>query len=64
MGPFTPIPFVPEGDDICAQIDAHGTEIPMYEHMVTMDPPEHSDARSILSRLLTPKRLKENEDFM
>ena len=24
----------------------------------------HTDARSILSRLLTPKRLKENEDFM
>lgn len=63
-GPFTPIPFVPEGDDICAQIEAHRTEIPMYEHMVTMDPPNHTDARSLLSRLLTPKRLKENEDFM
>ena len=36
----------------------------MYEHMVTMDPPDHTDARSLLSRLLTPKRLKENEDFM
>jgi cytochrome P450 len=29
-----------------------------------MDPPNHTDARSLLSRLLTPKRLKENEDFM
>jgi cytochrome P450 len=64
MGPFTPIPFVPEGDDICADLEAHRTEIPMFEHMVTMDPPQHTDARSILSRLLTPKRLKENEDFM
>ena len=63
-GPFTPIPFVPEGDDICAQLDEHRTEIPMFEHMVTMDPPNHTDARSLLSRLLTPKRLKENEDFM
>lgn len=36
----------------------------MYEHMVTMDPPEHSRARSILSRLLTPSRLKQNEEFM
>jgi cytochrome P450 len=63
-GPFTPMPFVPEGDDICAQIRDHRTEIPMYEHMVTMDPPEHTTARSLLSRLLTPKRLKENEDFM
>ncbi len=63
-GPFTPIPFTPEGDDICAQIEEHRTEIPMYEHMVTMDPPRHTDARSLLDRLLTPKRLKENEDFM
>lgn len=64
MGPFTPMPFAPEGDDICAQLEAHRTEIPMFEHMVTMDPPQHTDARSILARLLTPKRLKENEDFM
>ncbi|UXA18068.1 cytochrome P450 [Mycobacterium sp. SMC-4] len=64
MGPFTPMPFTPEGDDICAQLEEHRTEIPMFEHMVTMDPPQHTDARSILSRLLTPKRLKENEDFM
>src|SRR5690606_11936028 len=33
-------------------------------HMVTMDPPQHSRARSLLNRLLTPKRLKENEEFM
>lgn len=64
MGPFTPMPFTPEGDDICEQLEKHRTEIPMFEHMVTMDPPQHTDARSILARLLTPKRLKENEDFM
>ena len=64
MGPFTPLPFTPEGDDICAQLEEHRTEIIMHEHMVTMDPPHHTDARSVLSRLLTPKRLKENEDFM
>lgn len=64
MGPFTPLPFTPEGDDITDQIAAHRHEIPMFEHMVTMDPPQHTDARSILARLLTPKRLKENEDFM
>jgi cytochrome P450 len=64
MGPFTPIPFEPEGDDISAQLEQHRTEILMHEHMVTMDPPRHTDARSLLSRLLTPKRLKENEDFM
>ncbi|BBY38096.1 cytochrome P450 [Mycobacterium mantenii] len=63
-GPFTPLPFVPEGDDITEQLEQHRTEIPMFEHMVCMDPPQHTDARSLLNQLLTPKRLKENEDFM
>ena len=63
-GPFPPLPFQPDGDDIDAQIEAHRTQFPMFEHMVTMDPPDHSRARSILSRLLTPSRLKQNEEFM
>ncbi|WP_299561611.1 cytochrome P450 [uncultured Mycolicibacterium sp.] len=63
-GPFPPLPFTPEGDDITDQIAEHRSKLPMYEHMVTMDPPEHTYARSLLNRLLTPKRLKENEDFM
>lgn len=63
-GPFPPLPFTPEGDDITEQLAKHRTELPMFEHMVTMDPPEHTNARSLLNRLLTPSRLKENEDFM
>ncbi|MFN3003666.1 cytochrome P450 [Mycolicibacterium wolinskyi] len=63
-GPFPPLPFEPEGDDISAQIEAHRHEFPIFEHMVVMDPPEHERARSLLSRLLTPRRLKENEDYM
>ncbi|WP_109524624.1 MULTISPECIES: cytochrome P450 [Nocardia] len=63
-GPFPPLPFVPEGDDITAQIEAHRHQLPLYEHMVTMDPPDHTRTRTLLSRLLTPKRLKENEDYM
>ena len=63
-GPFPPLPFVPEGDDISEQIDAHRHLFPINEMMVVMDPPEHTRARSLLSRLLTPARLKENEDFM
>ena len=63
-GPFPPLPFQPNGDDINAQIDEHREKFPMFEHMVTMDPPDHSRARSILSRLLTPSRLKQNEEFM
>ena len=63
-GPFPPLPFTPEGDDISAQIEAHRHEFPIHEHMVVMDPPAHETARSLLSKLLTPRRLKENEDFM
>jgi cytochrome P450 len=63
-GPFPPLPFTPEGDDLTEQIAAHRSQLPMFEHMVTMDPPDHTNARSLLNRLLTPKRLKENEDFM
>jgi len=63
-GPFPPLPFEPSGDDISDLIEQHRTELPLHEHMVTMDPPDHTRARSVLSRLLTPARLKENQDFL
>lgn len=63
-GPFPPLPFTPDGDDITAQIEAHRHLFPIHEHMVVMDPPAHEKARSLLSKLLTPRRLKENEDYM
>src|SRR6202047_2256306 len=63
-GPFSGLPFEPAGDDIGELIEAHRPQIPMSEHIVTQDPPEHTRTRGLLSRLLTPKRLKENEDFM
>ena len=63
-GPFPPLPFTPEGDDISDQIDAHRTQMPLHEHMVAMDPPNHTRARSLLTRLLTPSRLKANRDFL
>ncbi|NUS93347.1 MAG: cytochrome P450, partial [Nocardia sp.] len=63
-GPFPPLPFEPAGDDISAQIAEHRHRFPIFEHMVTMDPPDHTRARSLLNRLLTPKRLKENEEYM
>lgn len=63
-GPFPPLPFTPDGDDISEQIEAHRHLFPIHEHMVVMDPPAHEKARSLLSKLLTPRRLKENEDYM
>nr|AIU93904.1 hypothetical protein LRS1606.470 [Rhodococcus sp. NS1] len=63
-GPFPPLPFEPDGDDITEQIEAHRHLFPIFEHMVTMDPPDHTRARSLLGRMLTPKRLQENEEYM
>lgn len=66
-GPFSGLLFEPEGSalgDIGELIEAHRSQIPMSEHIVTQDPPEHTRTRGLLSRLLTPRRLKENEDFM
>jgi cytochrome P450 len=63
-GPFPPLPFTPEGDDVTALIDAHRSEIPMAEHVVTMDGELHAKTRGLLAKLITPKRLSENEEFM
>ncbi|MDR3664011.1 MAG: cytochrome P450 [Mycobacterium sp.] len=63
-GPFSGLPFEPTGDDISALIEQHRDQIPMSEHIVTQDAPQHTHTRGLLSRLLTPKRLSENEEFM
>ncbi len=64
IGPFASFPVPLEGDDISEIIDNNREVLPMFEHMVTMDPPQHTQERALIMRLLTPKRLKENEAFM
>jgi cytochrome P450 len=64
VGPFASFPVPLEGDHVSDLIDRHRDQLPMSEHMVTMDPPQHTQERALLMRLLTPKRLKENEAFM
>jgi cytochrome P450 len=63
-GPFAGVSFESDSDDIGELIAQHRDKIPMSEHIVTQDPPDHTRTRGLLSRLFTPKRLKENEDFM
>lgn len=63
-GPFSGLSLTADGDDISELIEQVRDQIPMSEHIVTQDPPVHTRTRGLLSRLLTPKRLKENEDFM
>jgi cytochrome P450 len=64
IGPFATFPVPLEGDDVGEIIDRYRDQLPMHEHMVTMDPPAHTRERALLMRLITSKRLKENEAFM
>jgi cytochrome P450 family 150 subfamily A5 len=64
-GPFPGFPVPLEGrEDVNALIAQHRAELPFSDQIITMDPPEHYDHRHLLMRQLTPKRLKENEDFV
>ena len=64
-GPFPGFPVPLEGqDDVNGLIAQHRAELPFSDQIITMDPPEHHDHRYLLMRQLTPKRLKENEDFV
>src|ERR1019366_2881331 len=64
IGPFASFPVPLEGDDVGEIIDRHRDQLPMNEHMVTMDAPMHTQERALIMQLLTPKRLRENEEFM
>ena len=64
IGPFATFPVPLEGDDVSPIVDRYRDQLPMHEHMVTMDPPDHTRERSLLMRLITPKRLKDNEEFI
>ncbi len=66
-GPFPGFPVSLEGlenSDITELIEEHRDELPFSDQLPTLDPPTHTNHRSLLMRLITPKRLKENEDAM
>ena len=63
-GPFPGFPVPLEGDDVSELIEQHRAELPMGDQIITFDPPTHTDHRALLMRLITPKRLAENEGFM
>ena len=64
IGPLAGLPFEPAGDDITEQIAQHRDQMPFSDFLGTLDPPAHTRVRALLSKLMTPRRLKENESFM
>ncbi len=63
-GPFPGFPVPLEGEDVSEIIAQHRDKLPFNDQLPTLDPPLHTDHRALLSRMITPKRLKENEEFM
>jgi cytochrome P450 len=63
-GPFPPFPVEPGTDDITELIQKNREHWVFNEFMVTKDGADHEVERSLLRRLMTPKRLKENESKM
>ncbi|WP_407939027.1 cytochrome P450 [Mycolicibacterium fluoranthenivorans] len=65
-----PVPGFPvpldglDGAAVSALIDAHRDELPFSDQLPSMDPPTHTAHRSLLARLITPKRLRENEEYI
>lgn len=63
-GPFMRFPEPFEGDDVTDVIARHRELLPFSDQLPSFDPPEHTAHRALMMRLLTPGRLRENEEFM
>jgi cytochrome P450 len=63
-GPFTRLPDGPVGADVDEVIRSNRHVFANSECLVAFDPPEHTAHRGLMMRLLTPRRLRENEEFM
>jgi len=63
-GPFPGFPVPLEGEDVRELIEEHRDALPFSDQLPTLDPPVHTAHRALLMRLITPRRLKENEEFM
>ncbi len=63
-GPDFRFPVDLSGDDAADLVEQHRDAAPMSDQIITFDPPRHTAHRGLLMGLITPKRLKENEEFM
>lgn len=63
-GPFPGFGVPLHGDDVSGLIEEHRDELPFSDQLPTFDPPKHTAHRELLARMITPKRLKENQEFI
>ena len=63
-GPVIDLPVELVGEEITEILEQHRDYFGASDQIVTFDPPVHTDHRAILMGLITPKRLKENEQFL
>jgi cytochrome P450 len=64
LGPLVKLPEPAEGESLTDVIERRRGEIPLGDTLMTFDPPKHTRHRALMSKLFTPNRLKENEEFM
>ncbi|HVW80277.1 MAG TPA: cytochrome P450 [Mycobacteriales bacterium] len=63
-GPFVKFSQATNDDDITDVIVACRNELPFSDQIPSFDPPYHTAQRHLLMRLITPGRLRANEEFM
>ncbi|MBO0909816.1 cytochrome P450 [Arthrobacter sunyaminii] len=63
-GPVLDLPVELTGNDLTEVLEKYREYFPNNDQIVTFDPPVHTDHRSLLMGLITPKRLRENEEFL
>jgi cytochrome P450 len=64
LGPLVKIPAPADGESWAEVIERRRHEIPMGDQITSIDPPRHTRHRTLMGKLFTPNRLKENEEFM
>jgi len=64
LGPLIDLPRPAEGESMQEAIERCRPMIPMGDEITSLDPPKHTRHRALIGRFFTPKRLKENEEFM
>src|SRR5262249_47294412 len=58
------LPQPAAGESWAEVIESRRHEIPLGDQLMSMDPPKHTRHRALAGKLLTPNRLKQNEEFI